>query len=239
MSRLRGEDGMTLAEVLIAATVGFIVIAGTLGLLESTMRLSGGVMAKTDAMQRGRLAMDRVTQQLRSQVCLNLTTPAIEAGATADSVTFYADFKDGAVAEAPSKRTLTFDAATGNITESVLTGAAGAAPGTWVYLTAPKKSVVFENAARQVKKVAGVDTPVPFLSYYAYEQTGAPPVLRTTQVLAPPLTAAQAARVARIDIAFAARPTGARNGKDSTDIEDQITVRHADPNLTVPDPMCV
>jgi type II secretory pathway pseudopilin PulG len=238
MSRLRAQDGMTLMEVLIAATVGFIVIAGTLGLLESTMRLSGGVMAKTDAMQRGRLAMDRVTQQLRSQVCLNLTTPAIEAGATADSVTFYSDFGTGDVPAAPHKRTLTFDTATGNITESVLTGA-GPSGGPYTYLTAPTKSIVFENAARQIKTVGAVTTTVPFLSYYAYEETGVPPVLRTTQVLAPPLTAAQAARVARIDIAFAARPTGARDAKDSTDIEDQITVRHADPNLTVPDPMCI
>lgn len=240
MSRLRAQDGMTLMEVLIAATIGFIVIAGTLGLLESTMRLSGGVMAKTDAMQRGRLAMDRVTQQLRSQVCLNLTTPAIEAGATADSVTFYADFTGdpAAVPAPPKKRTLAFSATTGNITESVLEGL-GADPGPYTYLTAPKKAVIFENAARQTKVVAGVTTTVPFLSYYAYETTGTPPVLRTTQVLTPPLTAAQAARVARIDIAFAARPTGAKNGKDSTDIEDQITVRHADPNLTVPDPMCV
>jgi hypothetical protein len=238
MSRLRAQDGMSLAEVLIAATVGFVVIAGTLGLLESTVRLSGGVMAKTDAMQRGRLAMDRVTQQLRSQVCLNLTTPAIEAGATANSVTFYADFGNGDVPAPPSKRTLTFDAATGSITESVVKGA-GPSGGPYTYATTPTKQVVFENAVSQVKKVAGVDQPVPFLSYFAYEQTGTPPVLRTSQVLAPPLDAAKAARVARIEIAFAARPTGARNSKDSTDIEDQITVRHADPNLTVPDPMCV
>jgi hypothetical protein len=239
MSRLRAQDGMTLMEVLIAATIGFVVIAGTLGLLESTMRLSGGVMAKTDAMQRGRLAMDRVTQQLRSQVCLDLTVPAIDTGATADSVTFYSDFSGFDVTpKGPTKRTLSFDAATGDIIESVITPPE-IFPGPYTYNTAPNKSIVFENASRQTKVVAGVTTTVPFLSYYAYETTGTPPQLRTSQVLTPPLTAAQAARVARIDIAFAARPTGARDGKDATDIEDQITVRHADPNLTVPDPMCV
>jgi len=238
MSRFRAQDGISLAEVLIAATIGFIVIAGTFGLLESTFRISGGVMAKTDAMQRGRLAMDRVTQQLRSQVCLNLTTPAIVAGATADSVTFYADFGSGELPKPPSRRTLTFSTTTGHITEAVVEGV-GVAPGPYTYDTTPTRSVVFENVARQTKVVAGVTQPVPFLSYFAYETSGTPPVLRTTQVLTPPLNAAQAARVARIDIAFAARPTGARNGKDSTDIEDQITVRHADPNLTVPDPMCV
>ena len=238
MSRLRAQDGMTLMEVLIAATIGFVVIAGTLGLLESTMRLSGSVMAKTDAMQRGRLAMDRVTQQLRSQVCLDLTVPAIDTGATADSVTFYSDFSGDGPAKGPTKNTLSFDAATGDIIDSIIKPV-GAYPGPYTYDSTPVKSVVFENAARQTTVVSGTPTTVPFLSYYAYETTGTPPVLRTTQVLNPPLTAAQAARVARIDIAFAARPTGAKDGKNATDIEDQITVRHADPNLTVPDPMCV
>ena len=184
--------------------------------------------------------MDRVTQELRSQVCLDLTTPAIDAGATADSVTFYSDFSGD---ERPSRRRPRTHA-------DVRPGdrqhhrerrhtPVGADPGPYTYNAAPTKPIVFENAARQTKVVAGVTTTVPFLRYYAYETTGTPPVLRTTQVLNPPLTAAQAARVARIDIAFAARPTGAKDGKNATDIEDQITVRHADPNLTVPDPMCV
>jgi type II secretory pathway component PulJ len=193
MSRLRAEDGMTLPEVLIAVTIGFVVLAATMGLLESTLRLSGGVMAKTDAMQRGRLAMDRLTQEMRST--------------------------------------------SGEITESVVEGTDVA--GTIVYTAAPTKQVLFQGASRMTKKVAGVDTPVPFLQYFAYEETGTPPVLRTSQVLAPPLSDAAAARVARIEIAFNARPTGAKDATNATDVTDQVTVRHADPNLTVPDPMCV
>jgi hypothetical protein len=240
MSRLRAEDGMTLPEVLIAVTIGFVVLAATMGLLESTLRLSGGVMAKTDAMQRGRLAMDRLTQEMRSQVCLNLTTPAIvSAGnvSTADSVTFYSDFGKGDLDVPPKKRTITFDATSGEITESVVVGTDVA--GTIVYTAAPTKQVLFQGASRMIKKVAGVDTPVPFLQYFAYEETGTPPVLRTSQVLAPPLSDAAAARVARIELAFNARPTGAKDATNATDVTDQVTVRHADPNLTVPDPMCV
>ena len=56
MSRLRDERGITLMEVLSAATVGFVVLAGVFGLLESSVRLNTGVLAKTDAMQRGRIA---------------------------------------------------------------------------------------------------------------------------------------------------------------------------------------
>jgi Tfp pilus assembly protein PilW len=238
MSRLRAQDGITLPEMLIAATVSFVVLAATLGLLDSTLRLGGGVMSKTDAMQRGRLAMDRITQELRSQVCLDLTTPAIITGATADSVTFYSDFGSGDLTKPPVLRTISYDQTTGNITESVVKSKTDVAP--FDFTGTPTNHVIFENAVRQTKKVGGVDQDVPFLKYFAYEETGTPPVLRTSMELLPPLTdAAKVARVARIEVAFSARPTGAKDNTNATDVEDQVTVRHADPNLTVPDPMCV
>ena len=236
MSRLRSQEGFTLAEMLIAATVGFVVLAATLGLLDSTLRLDNGVMAKTDAQQRGRLAMDRITQELRSQVCLNLTTPAIvPVKSTADSVTFYSDFGSN-VKKPPILRTITFNNTTGEITESAVLGK-GPDGGPFTFTDPPTNSVIFQGATRVVEADNSVR---PFLRYYAYQTVGG--VLGTTQELTPPLTAAGAstvARVARIEISFTARPTGAKNNTNATDIKDEISVRHADPNLTVPDPQCV
>jgi Tfp pilus assembly protein PilW len=233
MSRFRAQDGFTLAEVLVAATVGFVVLAATLGLLDSSLRLNNGVMAKTDAQQRGRLAMDRITQELRSQVCLNLTTPAIlPTVSTADSVTFYSDFGQDNT-KPPMKRTITFDPATGNISETKVLGK-GPDGGPFTFDDAPVKQVILQGATRVVEADKSTR---PFLQYYAYQTVGG--VLGTTQVLAPPLTAAAAARVARIEISFTARPTGAKDSTNATDIKDEISVRHADPNLTVPDPQCV
>jgi Tfp pilus assembly protein PilW len=233
VSRFRADDGFTLAEVLVAATVGFVVLAATLGLLDSSLRLNNGVMAKTDAQQRGRLAMDRITQELRSQVCLNLTTPAIlPTVSTADSVTFYSDFGDDNTAP-PMKRTITFNATTHEITESKIQGKVNAA-GAVVFTDTPTSTVIFQNAV----PVTEADKSVrPFLKYYAYQTVDG--VLGTTQVLDPPLSNAAAARVARIEISFTARPTGAKDSTNATDIKDEISVRHADPNLTVPDPQCV
>jgi Tfp pilus assembly protein PilW len=233
MKSLRSEDGFTLAEVLVAISVGFVVLAATLGLLESTMRLDNGVMAKTDAQQRGRLAMDRLTQELRSQVCLNLTTPAIiPTKTTADSVTFYSDFGTD-VTKAPLLRTITFDAASGNVTESDIAGT-GPAGGPFDYSGGATKQVILQGVTRVVEADG---TTRPFLKYFAYETKSG--VLGTTQELTPPLAAAAAARVARIEISFTARPTGAKDNTNATDIKDEISVRHADPNLTVPDPQCV
>jgi hypothetical protein len=240
LSRLREERGMTLMEVLSAMTVGFVVIAGVFGLLESSVRLNTGVMAKTDAMQRGRIGMDKITQQLRSQVCLDLDNPAILVGGTASTVTFYADFKDGS--KPPEKRTISFvpDATgIGNITGLIYrTLVAKPTPADLNFATPSATDLIFENASLS-KTTSGVD--VPFLTYYAYQTVGVGAAAHpeATQVLPPPLDAAEAARVARIDIAFTARPTGAKDAKNAVDLKDQISVRHADPNLTVPDPACV
>jgi prepilin-type N-terminal cleavage/methylation domain-containing protein len=233
MSRFRGQEGFTLIEMLVAASIGFVVLSAALGLLESTLRLDNGVMAKTDAQQRGRLAMDRITQELRSQVCLNLTTPAIlPVKSTADSVTFYADFGDDIKAP-PMLRTITYDNTSGEISESDVKGKV-LPSGAFDYTDPPTKQIIVQGAARVTESDGTVR---PFLKYFAYETKNG--VLGTTQELLPPLANAAAARVARIEISFTARPTGATDNTNATDIKDEISVRHADPNLTVPDPQCV
>ena len=88
---------MTLMELMTAITIGMIVMFAMFALLDNTVRMNTNAMAKTDAMQRGRLAMDTMTQELRSQVCLdNLAGPAIVPNVTdSTTVEFYSDFSSG------------------------------------------------------------------------------------------------------------------------------------------------
>jgi hypothetical protein len=238
--RLREEAGMTLMEVLTAITIGFIVLSAMFAMLDTTVRLNTGVMSKTDAMQRGRLAMDVMTQELRSQVCLNtFTDPAIVgAVTTADSVTFYSDFSDADGDRPPEKRKLSFDPATGNITTSIFRTSKLKPVSADFPLSPSTRQMRLENASLQI----GADNnPIPFLRYYAYDTSSGRPL--ATDELKPNastgLTPAQAARVARIDVTFVARPTGADNDDKGVNLTDQIMVRHADPNLSVPDPKCI
>lgn len=236
MSALRREDGFTVMEVLVASLIGFVVLAATLGLLESTVRLNTGVMAKTDAMQRGRLAMDNITQQLRSQVCLDWQNSAILKDiATANSVTFYSDFTfDG---KKPVKRTISYDPVKHEIwslrydSPSTLSPVpANTYPG-----TPSGKKLVLENVWPQYDNVQKKYLPI--FRYFSYQTTGG--LLQADQEQLPPLSQAQAARVARIDIAFFARPTGARDDTKGVNISDLVMARHADPNKSVPDPNCI
>src|SRR4051812_35490512 len=126
MSRLRAQQGFTVIEMVVAMTIGLVVLTATFTLLDSTVRLNSGVLSKTDAMQRGRQAMDTLTQQLRSQVCLDYAHSAVISGATATSVTFYADFsKDG---KPPVKRTITFDTVKNQIRSARYEPPAGVSP---------------------------------------------------------------------------------------------------------------
>lgn len=244
MSRLRSEQGTTLIEVLAAVTVGFVVLAATFGLLESTLRLNSGVMGKTDAMQRGRLALDDVTRQLRSQVCLDFETPAIVAG-DASSVTFYADYSSADGQTPPVRRTLSLDTSGGTsyIRSWIYTTTVNPPTKTSYSATPARTELLLENATLQ-KDAA--QQPIPFLRYYEYEKdAGGRPM--PTKPVVPPLDSAEAKRVARIEVAYLSRPTGARDDRLGVSMTDEVNVRHADPNAPanpndpnwVPSPQCI
>jgi prepilin-type N-terminal cleavage/methylation domain-containing protein len=236
MSRLRAQDGFTVMEMVVAMTIGLIVLSATFTLLDSTVRLNNGVARKTDAMQRGRQAMDTITQQLRSQVCLDWSHSAVIQGSTADTITFYDDFSEDG--KKLVKRTLTFDTTKNQIRSARFEPPAGVSPllDTSFPVTATGTQNVLENVRRQTDPKT--KAPVPFLQYYAYPTPGAGE-LQADQVLTPPLTKAQAARVARIEVSFLALPTRTTDPTKGVNLTDQVMARHADPNLTVPDPNCI
>jgi prepilin-type N-terminal cleavage/methylation domain-containing protein len=243
MNRLRQQGGFTIMEMVIAMTIGLVVLTATLGLLDSTVRLNTGVMAKTDAMQRGRQAMDTITQQLRSQVCLDYTHPAVLDQSDANSVTFYADFSSDATQV--RKRRISYNPITHLIRSDRFDAPATAVPLLETsFPTSPTViQNVLENATLQLDPSDPTKTKtVPFLQYFAYPDptTVAPGTeLQPNVLLTPPLSKAQAARVARVDINFMSRPTGAKDDSKAVILSDQIMARHADPNLSIPDPNCI
>jgi hypothetical protein len=245
VSRFRDEAGMTLMELMTAITVGMIVMFAMFSLLDNTVRMNTNAMAKTDAMQRGRIALDVMTQELRSQVCLeNLAGPAIVPGATATTVEFYSDFSEGDGTVPPTKRKLAFDPATGDVTTAIY-NATKLEPGPGDFTVAPSSKLMrLENAALQRD---GLGAEIPFLRYYAYRWTGNPPRPEASEVLVPPIDANEARRVARIDVTLVAQPLGNDDRTKGVNMTDQVMARHSDPNLakwdpanpSLPDPRCV
>jgi hypothetical protein len=194
--RLGQERGFTLTELLVAASVGIVIVGVAFGLLDSVVRTFGTSGQRVDVSQRGRLAVDQLTSRLRSQVCGgdpdNGFTPAI-VQATPTKVAFWSDTGDG------TRRLRGLEYVNGVINEYTYPSSnPNATPATTRQLTT---SVAPSNTGTNV-----------FFRYFAYNPAAANTATVPTPALYLPLTtplsAADLRRVVRITIAYKTYPEG-------------------------------
>jgi hypothetical protein len=236
MNRLRDESGFSLPELLTALIIGMVVLIATLDVLDNTISVGSGVNRRVDALQRGRTALEIITRDLRSQVCVGVDDPAAAGGSssqpsliagTDDSVDFYVDLGDGTTARPPERRTIVFNPGTQSIVERIYrpTGTAG----NYVFPSTPTSSRTLINDVAR-------DGSTPIFRYYAFD-TQTPP---TPSVLLPAssgLSTADMARTARTAIAFRAlSDNGSSTGAAS--LHDDVYRRAVDPNKTILTPEC-
>jgi prepilin-type N-terminal cleavage/methylation domain-containing protein len=117
--RLRtDESGFSLVELLMSMALGSIVLAALMTVFMGGIQGTVQVSDRTEALQRGRITMDRVTTLLSSQTCLLNTDgtgqPPIRDGQN-NQVAFYASL--GVVDSDPMIYRLTYDPATKRMTE--------------------------------------------------------------------------------------------------------------------------
>jgi hypothetical protein len=146
---------------------------------------------------------------------------------TDTSVSFYADL--GSAGGLAALHTLTLDPAAQALVETRTPGSQAT----------PGGAVTFPAATtRTTRLLEGAAAPAagPVFAYFAYTTSGTP--RRTTVQLPTPLSTTDRRRVARIAVAFTARPQSTRDASKSFEVRDQITVRHADPNAVAPTPTC-
>jgi prepilin-type N-terminal cleavage/methylation domain-containing protein len=228
--RLRDEGGFTLIELLTAISIGLIILFAAFAVLDRTISASGQIADRSEALQRGRQAMQLITRQIRSQVCVGTTTPIVSG--TDTSVSFYADLTDGTPANPIKQRTLSYSGITDTITETVTPST-----GTYPILTfAGPTSTPLLTKVKQILESDGT-TLRPIFRYYGY-QTGT--TNGTLVQLSVPLSPTDLKRVALIKVgfrSFALRPIS--NDKDSTVLEDDVYTRTAVPTQLQGAPECL
>jgi prepilin-type N-terminal cleavage/methylation domain-containing protein len=229
------ESGFTLVELLAAMAIGLIVLMAGFLLLDRATSASTEIADRQDAVQRGRMAMERITRQLRSQVCLGDETEPITYGDN-DQIVFYADLGAGSLSgDTVEQRRLTFVGTSGNaqIVEDIFEGT-GVYPDL-TFSTLPTQSdVLLRKAARLVDG----GTPRPFLRYYGFvEEDGEPGELER---LSTPLTADDASRTVMVRVGFAALPDRVSpRDRFATGMETDVYVRLADPSKPTEGPRCL
>jgi prepilin-type N-terminal cleavage/methylation domain-containing protein len=227
-ARLSDQRGFSLTELLMAITIGMIVLMAAWMVLDRTISASGQIADRSEALQRGRQAMELITRQLRSQVCVGNATPIVSASDL--SVTFYADLTDGTPANPIKKRTLTYDPATHTINESVASSS-GTYP-TLTFGTATTTPLLAKS-----DQIMDGSTARPVFRYYRY-QSGT--TNGTLVQMTAPLSAADLKQVVLIKVgfrAFAVRPIS--NDNDSTTLEDDVYTRAAVPTELQGQPECL
>ena len=97
--RRRGDDGLGLTELLVAATLTSVLLALLAGVFISDLRTTSRISAKVDATADARLVADTVARRLRVAGSPDTTTAptAFVGPLTANAVTFYASIAGGAL----------------------------------------------------------------------------------------------------------------------------------------------
>jgi prepilin-type N-terminal cleavage/methylation domain-containing protein len=219
------QSGFTLPELLTAMVLGMIVLLAAALLLDSAVSRSNEVVDRQDAIQRGRLAMEIVSRNLRSQVCLKDQRPIVIG--ENERVSFYADLSE---TDSVQLRTIRYAATPKRLEEDIVPGV-----GTFPDLTFPGPGST-RWILEGVQPVSGT----PMFRYYGYKVGGSPGELEPLQT---PLSLANRQRVVLIKIAFVALPTRTlatnTTGEDSTTFETDVYVRLADPTKPLEGPRCL
>lgn len=219
----RRDSGFTLVEMMIGMAIGLLVILGGMTILDSVLRISRTTHARVDSSQRARTAMEIITRELRSQVCMSATAPALTT-ATATNVIFYVNL--GVVDAKPERHEITLTG--GDIVLKRFVGT-GTPPNMTFPGTATSTRTLLENVATY----GGT----PFLRYYAWQNGN--PVLPTT-LLPAPLSALNLGKPVKIAVSFRTYPGRdfRNNNSGSTDLQNAVFVRAADPVDTTNGPRC-
>ena len=203
-ARLADERGVTIVELLAAIVVSTIVLFALFGLVDTATRQQSVANDRIDANDRGRLAMDAISTQLRSRVCISGAQGALVA-ASNSQIEFFASLGLTPESEAQSqtlvlqRRRLTYRPATGDVREEIWVGSAPAP-------ALPPATSATATRTRTILTNVSLDGSTPFFRYYAMT-TPTPPLPPLPELLlAPtPLSAMNLTKVVQITVSFAAR----------------------------------
>lgn len=233
--RLNQESGFTLVESMIAMVLLVIVTGSAQLVLQGAFSRNETLQRRAEALQRGRIAMERMQSLIRSQVCLTTKLPPVTA-ASGTSLTFYADTSAALPTTVPIKHVISVDGAKNLLdAQYVSTGTTAGVP-------------QFSGSPTRTNIIAeGINPPttVPMFQYYGFPNSApSQPTVALNSLASPTVATTSLGKIAKIDITFAAYPGNkVPAAANSSTLADSVFVRLANPNFvatqsTSPGPSC-
>ena len=231
VTRLRDEEGMTLVELLAALTSGIIVLLGAFSLIQVADMTQKDAESRVATVASGRQAMEDITRQLRSQICLDKdTVPIIEA--TPNRVVFYASLAPASDTAVYQRRTLEYvpvAGGRGRIDETVLTGTGQ--PPTMNWSAAPKRRTLVQDVVPRQGRTG-------IFRYHRFEALSAPNMIEVLPDGTGSVPLADRRLTVQVDVAFEVLPKAGRPMRLKTLFENRVYVRTADPTDPTRSPKC-
>lgn len=183
---LRGEAGFTLVEVLVATVTSMVVALALFAIIEFSFRQTAGVSERVHANQRGRLAMEYVTNELHSS-CVAVSAVPVLAQSTGSALYLLSEQGSGAFFSSMTEHKLYLSGTTLYDAKYASTG--GVAPH-WTFSSTP-------SSIRTVLTAVSQSGTTPVFRYYKYEGSTLPET-----ELGTPLSTENAKLTAAVKIAF-------------------------------------
>jgi prepilin-type N-terminal cleavage/methylation domain-containing protein len=226
--RLRSDQsGFSLIELLMAMALGSIVLTALMTLFLNGVTGAVKVQDRVEALQRGRITMDRVVTLLNSQTCVlnpDGTGQAPIRDGQNNQVAFYAGL--GVVDSDPTIYRLSYDATTKRMTEAqFLPSRSGAVLSYPTYPASPDSTHVIGT------NILPTNPGDPIFRYWQFVTTDGPTLgMVNDTALTTPLTAAGALASVRVTVSFITQPehtTGSTVDKAGTALDGVATVGSA------------
>jgi Tfp pilus assembly protein PilV len=223
--RLADQRGYTIVEVMLTCVLTLIVTGTSLAVLDRAYRHNAEVQQRTESLQNARTTVDELVRRLRSQVCLNSTTPPVVA-ANGQSVTYYSDYTDAEPTDYPERHVIALNTATGALTDARYTTTTGAA-----------NAYTLRDTRLIARNVSQAGT-TPLLQFYAYDSSTPPVATRALNTATVGVATDELPNVARIVVTLSAKAAGKTAAKTASTAQDEVFVRLTNPNSSDPSPRC-
>jgi Tfp pilus assembly protein PilV len=208
------ESGITLPELMVAMLAGLVVLFGIFGLVETALVSGARTADRTETLQRGRIAMETISQAVRSAVCpsngrqlaFTQTDPTVVTlhstlGATADDSL-----------ERVTLRTLRLEG--GVLLEEVRS------PNELATAASPSPMWTFPTDATRTRRVVDGLAPLsPTAPVFTYLDANGAPIADSTR----------RGEAVRVGVALKALPTRKQEAGSATRFESVVATRTDDP----------
>jgi Tfp pilus assembly protein PilW len=228
----RGEHGFTLVEMLVTLVTGIIVILATLSVLDISIGESSRISERVDADQRGRLAMEKILQELHSS-CIAAGVTPVEANSTGTVLKLISQTGSETFFPNVTEHVITYTEATHTLSDASFVSTEEKTRGEWLFpTTATRTQTLLTGVSESIEEKTGL--PSPIFKYYRYEGGNL-----STTALTTPLSATQANETAAVAVRFTTAPTSERTtGGRTVDLSDTAVLRFDPASATGSDMPC-